>query len=294
MTNEEIVMLIKQGKDTMNNMQLLYDQNKQFIYKLAKKLVMFSDIEDLMQEAYIGLDQAVKHYDSSKCTLFLSYAAFWINQSLRRYVENNGRTIRIPVHELQRVSQYQKYTNEYMKYYGEKPPKEYLQGWLEISEKALENLERIVYAYNNIQSLDEPCGEDGESSKHELIPGDSNIEDEAIEKCMSEEPDLWDIIEEYLPTDEFEVVCMRYHGKLSLEEVGRHLGISRERVRQLESKGVRHLRIPRIIRAISIRYDVVTNQYHTVTTNSAISQMGITRKANAEKRRNQALSKLSI
>ena len=57
--------LVKEGIDVSNNMQLLYDQNKQFIYKIAKKLIMFSDIEDLMQEAYFGLYEAVNRFDSS-------------------------------------------------------------------------------------------------------------------------------------------------------------------------------------------------------------------------------------
>lgn len=194
--------------------------------------------------------------------------------------------MRIPVNELHRVSQYQKIVNDCLLMYGEKPPKEYICYKLRISEKALENLERIV-PYNNIQSLDEPYGEDGELSVHEVIAGDGNVEEEAIERCMREEPDIWNIIEEYLSKNEFEVVCMRYHGKLSLEAVGKHLGISRERVRQLESAGVRHLRKPKTIRSISERYDVVINHYHAVTINSPISQAGITRRENAEKRREQ-------
>lgn len=60
LTNEERVELIQNGIDTVDNMQLLYEQNKWFIYKIVKKLTMFSDIEDLMQESYFGLDQAVK------------------------------------------------------------------------------------------------------------------------------------------------------------------------------------------------------------------------------------------
>ena len=256
MSNEELVRLIQDGIDVKSNMLQLYDQNKQFIYKLAKKLVMFSDMDDLMQEAYIGLDLAVKHYDSSNGTLFLSYAVFWINSALRKYIENNGRIIRIPSGELHKVSQYQKHINEYLKRYGKKPPKEYLCECLGIKRKALEKLEKIVYAYNSIQSLDEPLGDDAEISRHEAIAGSDNVENEVVEKCT---PDIWDIIEEYLPKNEFEVVCMRYHGNLTLENVGKQIGKSRERVRQLESKGVRHLREPRTIRAIMKRYDVVAN-----------------------------------
>ena len=168
MSNEKLVELVQKGIDVSDNMQLLYELNKKFIYKIAKKLIMFSNIEDLMQEAYFGLDQAVKRFDSSQGTTFLTYAAFWIKQVLRRYIENNGQTVRIPVNELHRVSQYQKLVNDCLLMYGEKPPKEYMCYKLRISEKVLENLERTVYAYNNIQSLDEPCGEE-DGSKYELI-----------------------------------------------------------------------------------------------------------------------------
>ena len=195
--------------------------------------------------------------------------------------------VRIPSGELHRVSQYQKYVNEYLKCYGEKPPKECLCMQLEISERALENLEKIVYAYNSIQSLDEPLGEDAEISRHEAIAGSDNVENEVVEKCT---PDIWDIIEEYLPKNEFEVVCMRYHGNLTLENVGKQIGKSRERVRQLEARGLKHLREPITSRAIMKRYDVVANYYHIVTTNSPISQMGMTRRENAERRRRRILA----
>ena len=174
---------------------------------------------------------------------------------LRRFIDNSGRIVRLPVHEIERVSKYQKLVNDCLLLYGEKPPKEYMCYKLRISEKALENLERTVYTYNSIQSLDEPYGEDGSMSIHETIAGDSNVEDEVIEKCMKELPDVWDSIEDFLPEKEFEVVCMRYNGHMTLEAVGEHIGISRERVRQLESAGIRHLRYPRTLRAIAERYD---------------------------------------
>lgn len=290
LSNEEIVKLIQNGVDVIDNMQSLYNQNKSFMYKIARKFTMFSDIEDLMQEAYFGLDQSVKRFNFSQGVSFLTYAAFWIKQVLRRYIENNGRMVRIPVHELARVSRYQKLVNDCLLMYGEKPTKEYMMRWLGISFKALQNLERTVHAYNNIQSLDEPCGEDGSISIHETIPGDSSVEDEAIERCMREEPDIWDIIEEVLPKNEFEVVFMRYHGKLSLEAVAKHLGISRERVRQLEAAGLRHIRNPKTRRILAERYDIAISEYRALSLlNAPISARGITRRENAERRRQRLL-----
>lgn len=98
MTNEQLVVRIQAGEETAANMLQLWQQNKGFVASIAKKYRGYAEMEDLMQEGYIGLNDAVAHYKEGKGALFTSYAAFWIRSRIRRYVEQSG-TIRLPSHE---------------------------------------------------------------------------------------------------------------------------------------------------------------------------------------------------
>lgn len=93
-TNEELVKKIKAGEDVAGNMAKLWQQNKNFVYSIARKYGE-SEIDDLMQEGYLGMYRAVGNYDLSAGTSFLSYAGFWIKQAIQRYhQENNTSTSR--------------------------------------------------------------------------------------------------------------------------------------------------------------------------------------------------------
>ena len=94
--NEQIVSRIQAGEKEQENMTLLWQQNQNFIAMIARKYSSCAEMEDLEQEGYIGLYEAVKHYDTSSEVPFINYAAFWIRQVMRRYIDNCGRVVRIP------------------------------------------------------------------------------------------------------------------------------------------------------------------------------------------------------
>lgn len=188
---------------------------------------------------------------SSQGVLFLTYAAYWIKSTLKRYIDNNGRVIRIPPNELVRVSKYQKVVNEYIIEYGVRPSNDYLCYRLGINYKVLDKLKQIVYTYNSIKSLDEPYGEEDECYMYEIIPGRDCVENEAINNSMEQLPDIWDIIKDYILHVEYEVIRMRFQDKQSLEAIGKQLGMSREAVRKIDASSMRHLRYRKIISAIS-------------------------------------------
>ena len=115
MENEELVEQIQAGIKPTENMEQLYLQNRSFIYQQAKKYAAYADMDDLMQEAYFGLHEAVKHYKPDKETKFLTYLPFRLQKAFRRYIDNNGHTKRIPIHLVQRISKYKKYIAEQQK-----------------------------------------------------------------------------------------------------------------------------------------------------------------------------------
>ena len=95
MNNEELVERIQAGEYEL--LEKLYEQNKGILFQTARKFRGMEPLEDLMQQAYIGLHEAVFRFDASVGTAFLTYATYWISQSLYRYVENCGRVIRVPI-----------------------------------------------------------------------------------------------------------------------------------------------------------------------------------------------------
>ena len=98
--NEQFVRRIKAGEDVADNMLRLWQQNEGFIAMLAMRHRGYAEQEDLRQEGYIGLCEAVRQYDPSKGVPFINYAAFWIRHAMRRYISNCCGTIRLPIHSL--------------------------------------------------------------------------------------------------------------------------------------------------------------------------------------------------
>ena len=87
MTNEQIVAEIRNGHSVTDNMQLLYENNLPLIKKFIKPYVVYGEWEDILQESFFGLWEAVQHYEISENVLFMTYARYWIKQSAQRYIE---------------------------------------------------------------------------------------------------------------------------------------------------------------------------------------------------------------
>ena len=104
MTNEQIVSEIRNGYSVTDYMQLLYESNLPLIKKFIKPYAAYEPMEDLLQESYFGLWEAVQHYETSANVRFMTYAEYWIRQSVQRYLEKCGSTVRIPSHTRQRNS----------------------------------------------------------------------------------------------------------------------------------------------------------------------------------------------
>lgn len=245
MTNEQLVARIRAGEDEAENMLQLWKQNKGFIYKMATKYQGYAEIEDLLQEGYLGLCEAVRHYESKQGVSFITYAAFWIRQVIRRYVDNCCSIVRIPVGAKEEILQYKKIANEYRKWYGKEPSDLEIRSFLGVSKEKLETIKKNALAVN-LRSLDECIGgEDEDFTLSDTVASDQNVEDDVIRKldanAMTDA--LWKVVDE-LPGDMAEVLRHRYQDKMTLKEVGESLGVAPERARQIENGALRKLRVP--------------------------------------------------
>lgn len=257
MDNEQLVARIQAGENEAENMLRLWKQNKGFIATIARKYSAGAEMEDLEQEGYIALCEAVQHYDPERGMSFIGYAAFWIKRRMR-ICADNSRTVRLSFNAGDEVRQYQKIMREYRQEYGCDPSDWELCGFLYVSREKLDQI-REAAQMGNIRSLDEPVqGMDGDISIGDTVPSGEDMEEDAIREIDKErmKRELWLAVDQ-LPGDLPAAVRLRYENGLTLEKTGQALGVNRERARQLESKAMRILRQPhrcRVFRAYFEEY----------------------------------------
>lgn len=263
-TNEQLVLLIKDGIDVSNNMLQLWQQNRGFINKIAFAHRGYEDIEDLQQQGYIGLCQAVDGYRPEENIPFINYAAFWIRQSMERYIENCGSVVRIPTHEKQRQRKYKKLIHDFKAQTGREPTDWEICHCMQISYKVLEEMKNNA-RMGQIGSLDNYIGEDGDNTVADMVPGDMDVEGLVLDKAEKEElrQTLWDMVDT-LPDTQPKVIRFRYQEGRTLKETGKTIGVSVERVRQIENKALRTLRsrrrqlsafLPEIVESTAYRHN---------------------------------------
>lgn len=256
MTNEQLVARIQAGEDTADNMLRLWRQNEGFIAKLAKRYQGYAELDDLKQEGYIGLCEAVRQYDPEQGASFISYAAFWIRQAMKRYIDNCCSVIRIPVHAREWIQKYNRAAKEFRKYYGTEPPECALCAMLKVSQEKLRSIQKDA-RMGRIDSLSRPtAGEDEGLTLADLVPSGEDMEGDVIKAldtaAMGRE--VW-LAVDGLPDNLPAVVRMRYQDRKTLEQAGRNLGVSRERLRELERKAFRLLKTERRSRKFRRYYE---------------------------------------
>jgi RNA polymerase primary sigma factor len=242
MSNEELVIKIKAGIDVADNMALLYEQNKNYIYKVAKGYSAYAEMDDLLQEGYFGLSEAVERYDTGHGVKFITYAGYWFKQSMWNYIVNNGKTVRIPSFLQDRINKYNKFINTFTLQYNRKPSKSELSYYLDLSIETVENLEKhIIMA--KIGSLDNAITGEEELTVGDVVASDTNIELDVVDSIFNKQlkEDLWNLVEDVLEEKEQKIVKNRYQDNKTLQSISDEMGITKSAVRQYQSKSLRKL-----------------------------------------------------
>lgn len=258
MTNEQLVIQLKAGIHTAEYMRQLWEQNRGMIGKIACKYKGYEDLEDLKQQGFLGLYDAVEGYNPDQGTSFITYATFWIQQSIQRYIDDCCGVVRIPVHAKEKISQYKKVANQFQKWYGREATDKEMSLLLQISLKQLEQLKKDIQM-GQIQSLDSfVLQEDDGITIADLVSAADDVEETVIDRVQKEQLKevLWEIVDD-LGEDQASVIRARYQEKRTLKDIAEKNKCAIEWVRQIEKKAMKRLRIPSRTNKLKPFYDGV-------------------------------------
>lgn len=244
MTNEELVTLIKSGIDPEENMVTLYNQVRAFIYKIALRYRNQGELDDLLQEGFLSLYDAINGYDPETGYKFLTYAKFWIVQGIKKHIASNSCCLRISFQSQERLRKHNTICDTFVKEYGRDPSEAEIAYLMGLSIEQVRDIHKNA-CMTNMVSLDAPVKgfEEEGFTTGDNIPSDEDMEEAIVDEMEQSQLKvaIWECVDS-LEEMQAEVIRKRYQNNMTLEAIGEECGVPQSAVRRYESNAMRELR----------------------------------------------------
>jgi len=240
---DEIDLAARIAKGDTEAREIMITSNLRLVVKIAQEYSNLGlSVLDLINEGNMGLMKAVERFDPSKGGKLSTYASWWIKQGIKRALANQSKTIRLPVHMVDRVTLIRKTAAKLSENLGREPSNEEIAETLNLPATRVSHLRNVS---TKPASLDSPINEEDGSTLGEVVPDEKSVDPYESLKSKSLIGDV-NLVLSMLEPREADIIRLRFgldgRDPLTLEQVGEQIGITRERVRQLQDQALRDLR----------------------------------------------------